>query len=458
MTLNSEQLYGRTPAGTAPFTWRSLMNHKLGKTSGRAQRAPPPYLEIPDASPPLAPCLGSFRRLPLDLLRCPGRAGAPGCGHQAKVDFSTVSKPPTVQVINPPVRNIVRVVGQPSFIEAFERTSIFPKLTVISRMESRHWRQGEEGPAAGLPVRARAVKRITRRKRRPSGSIKSELSWLKRSWTWPMPTSRRRRRLKEAKAILDKYEAEVVRWGSEVKRLDHEVKRGIVDPQILLESQNQLRASNAARDAAKATIEKAEAELLSDQATLSKAVVDVKVAEAAWLVAQSEEKRLKAWVGYLTLPAPFDGVVVARNANTFDSSCPPRATPPPIERSPHLLPARAAPIYVVDRTDVVRIFVDIPEQDANYVQIGTKATVVAKAYRDHPIPGSVTRTSWALNVKSRTLRAEIDLPNPNSQLLPGMYAYAKVIIERPACGRCRCLPSPTAARRHSAGSTRMAMR
>ena len=86
---------------------------------------------------------------------------------------------------------------------------------------------------------------------------------------------------------------------------------------------------------------------------------------------------------------------------------------------------------MVDRTDIVRIFVDIPEQDANYVQVGTKASVVAKAYRDQAIPGSVTRTSWALNTKSRTLRAEIDLPNPNSQLLPGMYAYAKVIVERP---------------------------
>ena len=39
--------------------------------------------------------------------------------------------------------------------------------------------------------------------------------------------------------------------------------------------------------------------------------------------------------------------------------------------------------------------------------------------------------SWALNMKSRTLRAEIDLRNPDSQLLPGMYAYVKVIIERP---------------------------
>ena len=40
-------------------------------------------------------------------------------------------------------------------------------------------------------------------------------------------------------------------------------------------------------------------------------------------------------------------------------------------------------------------------------------------------------------MKSRTLRAEIDLPNPDSQLLPGMYAYVKVIIERPGV---RALP------------------
>jgi multidrug efflux pump subunit AcrA (membrane-fusion protein) len=183
---------------------------------------------------------------------------------------------------------------------------------------------------------------------------------------------------------------------------------------------------------------KAEAELLSRQAALAKAEVDVKVAQADLSVAESEERRLQAWVGYLKLPAPFDGIIVARNANTFDFVLPSSGDPTAMTRAPHLSPSgEAAPIYVVDRTDIVRIFVDIPEQDANYVHIGTKANVLARAYRDEPIPGSVTRTSWALNVKSRTLRAEIDLPNPGSQLLPGMYAYAKVIIERP---KVRALP------------------
>ena len=85
---------------------------------------------------------------------------------------------------------------------------------------------------------------------------------------------------------------------------------------------------------------------------------------------------------------------------------------------------------MVDRLDIVRVFVDIPEREANFVHIGTKASVLAQAFRDEELPATVTRTSWALNIKSRTLRAEIDLTNLESQLLPGMYAYGKVTIER----------------------------
>ena len=54
---------------------------------------------------------------------------APGCHGEHKTEVKSVSKPPTVQVIRPQVRNIVRRVGQPSFIESYERTSIYPKLT-----------------------------------------------------------------------------------------------------------------------------------------------------------------------------------------------------------------------------------------------------------------------------------------------------------------------------------------
>src|SRR5262249_13578206 len=157
----------------------------------------------------------------------------------------------------------------------------------------------------------------------------------------------------------------------------------------LLESTNQWRSAVAARDAAKATIAKAEAEVLSRRAALAKAKVDVAVADADLSVAVSEAKRIEAWVGYITLAAPFDGVVVERAANTGDFVMPASGDPSAMPRTPHLSPGgSAAPIYVVDRLDVVRIFVDIPERDANFVQIGTRASVLVQAYRDAPIPGT----------------------------------------------------------------------
>jgi len=47
------------------------------------------------------------------------------------------------------------------------------------------------------------------------------------------------------------------------------------------------------------------------------------------------------------------------------------------------------------------------------------------------VSGTVTRTSWALDTNARTLRVQIDLPNPEGRLRPGMFAVAKFATERP---------------------------
>jgi RND family efflux transporter MFP subunit len=362
-----------------------------------------------------------------------------GCGHKAEVKVESVSAPPTVQVINPPIRNIVRIVGQPSFIESYERTSIYPKLTgYIEKWNVDIGDKVKKNQTLATLFVPELVEDYGTKKATVELDVQRVDLALKMVEVADADVKAAEARLVEAKAILGKYQAEVDRWDSEVKRLTKEVERGVVDPQVLLESTNQWKSSISSKDAAQAAIAKAEADLLSRKAALAQAKVSVAVARADLEVARSEAKRLEAWVGYITLPAPYDGVIVTRNANTGDFVLPSAGDPTAMQRSPHLAPGgTAAPIYVVDRTDVVRIFIDIPEQDANYVQIGSKASVLARAYRDEPIPGTVTRTSWALNVKSRTLRAEIDLPNPNSQLLPGMYAYAKVIIDRP---NVRALP------------------
>ncbi len=358
---------------------------------------------------------------------------APGCGHEDKSHYETASKPPTVKIVHPEVRTIIRTIGQPSFIEAYERTSIYPKLTgYIEKWIVDIGDKVKKGQMLAKLFVPELVEDFGTKKATVFLDEQRVEMAKKVVEVADADVKASRARLEEAQSILAKYQAEADRWETEVNRLGREVSRGVVAPQILLESTNQFKSSTAARNAAKASIRTAEADVQSYEAKYGKTRIDVGVATADLSVATSEAKRLEAWVGYITLSAPFDGVIVARNANTSDFVQPGMGDPTADPRSPYRSPSgSSAPIYVVDRTDIVRIFVDIPEQDANYVHIGTTATVLAKGYRDEPIKGTVTRTAWALNIKSRTLRAEIDLPNPNSQLLPGMYAYAKVVIERP---------------------------
>jgi multidrug efflux pump subunit AcrA (membrane-fusion protein) len=358
---------------------------------------------------------------------------APGCHREPDVEFPTGTVTPAVRLIQPRVRKIVRVVGQPSFIESYERTSIYPKPTAYIL----NWVVDIGDKVKKVDVLAKLfapelVEELGTKKAavvldQERIALAKEIVEVARA-----DVEAAEARLKEAEEILQKYEAEVDRWDTEVKRLQRQVARVVVNSLVLFESTNQLESSIAARDRAKATIKKAKAELISAKAMLVKDEVDVRVAEAAVKVAQSEEKYAQAWVDYLTLKAPFSGVIFARNANTYDFVLPTTGDPTAFYLSPDISPGTtAAPIYVVDRLDIVRIFVDIPEMDANFVGVGTKATVLAQAFRDKELPATVTRVSWALNQKSRTLRAEIDLRNPESQLLPGMYAYVKVIIERP---------------------------
>jgi HlyD family secretion protein len=356
-----------------------------------------------------------------------------GCAKEKKKPAPSVSEPPALQLIYPQLKSIARVVGQPSFVVSYERTSIYPKVTafiqkwnvdigdkvqkgdVLADLFVPELREEWETKKATVTLDKEKVALALKMVKVAEAEVK-EAEW----------------RLAEAQRILDDYKAAVDRWEIQDVRLAREVKRTVVDPQILTETQHQHRAAVAKWEAQKATIAKADANLLAKRAALEAAIVDVAVARARVAVAESEAKKLEAWVGYLKLYAPYDGIVVERNVNTWDFVLPQSGDPTAAFRAPHLSPSgQAAPIYVIDRTDIVRIYVDVPERDADFIHVGSEAQVKVWAYRDEWIPATVTRISWALNPKSRTMRAEIDLPNPDSKILPGMYAYGKVVVDRP---------------------------
>ena len=206
---------------------------------------------------------------------------APGCGGKLKTTHTSVSEPPTVQVIQPPIRSIVRVIGQPSFIESYERTSIYPKVTAFIEK----WIVDIGDPVKKGDVLATLfVPELVEDLGTKNATVELDGERIELAQrvveVAKANVDAARASLEEAQAIVAKYQAEVDRWDSEVKRLKNQTDRGIVDPQILLESINEWKSAIASRDAAKATVLKAKAELLSAEATLAKAKVDVGVAGA----------------------------------------------------------------------------------------------------------------------------------------------------------------------------------
>src|SRR5262249_46090397 len=81
------------------------------------------------------------------------------------------------------------------------------------------------------------------------------------------------------------------------------------------------------------------------------------------------------------------------------------------------------------KVDPVRVLLDVPETDAGLVKKGDTAQVRFPALEGKTVTGTVARSSWSLDPQSRTLRAEIDIPNADGSLRPGTYGVVSISVE-----------------------------
>jgi RND family efflux transporter MFP subunit len=132
-------------------------------------------------------------------------------------------------------------------------------------------------------------------------------------------------------------------------------------------------------------------------------------AEADLEAAKAETARLQALLEYDKVVAPFDGVVTKRLVNPGDLVQAGTST-------------RTTPLFTCEELDVVRVLADAPEASVAGIRPGLPAGVELYGPDGVTIHGTVTRIGTALNPATRTMRVEIDLPNPDEKLVPGMYA------------------------------------
>lgn len=81
----------------------------------------------------------------------------------------------------------------------------------------------------------------------------------------------------------------------------------------------------------------------------------------------------------------------------------------------------AAALFEIASTDPMQAYVDVPQVFAPSVRVGSEARIAVRNFRGRVFTGKVTRTAGALDPASRTLRTEVDLPNPKGELFAGMY-------------------------------------
>jgi RND family efflux transporter MFP subunit len=320
-----------------------------------------------------------------------------------------------VEVIKPERHTVRRSVGQPGQLEAYETTPIYAKIAGYVRNVNVHYGYAIKKGQVLAELYVPELEAETRQKFAAWEHAKAKKAQAEAAVKVAQAAvTSAEAKLTEAQAGVKRVEAELTRWQQEYRRIEQLFKERAQTGTLLDETRSQLRASEAARDEVHARVKSAEAALVESRASLDQARSDVLAATSNSEVALEDGRRVEAILGYTKIEAPYDGIIIRRNVDTGHLTRPGSDGPP---------------LFIAARSDVVTIVVDVPEPYAADVKKGDRAIVKLQAMKGRTVEGKVTRTSWALDSKTRTIRTEIDIPNPGGTLRPGFYAYATVIVE-----------------------------
>jgi RND family efflux transporter MFP subunit len=152
---------------------------------------------------------------------------------------------------------------------------------------------------------------------------------------------------------------------------------------------------------------------LLDKKVVSKQEYDQN--EKAYEAAKANLQQLEKIQGFQQILAPFAGKIAARNidvgtlvtAGTGNSG---------------------TPLFSLVQSDVLRVYVFAPQENAPSIHEGLAAKIVLQEYPGQEFDGKVTRTAGALDPQSRTMQVEVQVPNQQGKLYAGMYGQVKFLL------------------------------
>lgn len=342
-------------------------------------------------------------------------------GCQTQKVASTTAPSAAFTLLQPEKRTLQKVVEQPGRIEGFEQTPLFAKLPGYVKKWSADIgdvvKEGQLLAELSIPETEEELKQ----KEAAVGLAVAQVEQARKSFAAAKANIERAEAgMRQAEASKTRATANLIRWRTELGRQRNLVGGAIAASEFDVTT-DAFRTAEAAVAEADATIDLSKASRTAIVAEADKAEAQILVAQAQQQLAEADRRRVAVLVGYSRITAPFAGVVTKRQVDTGHFvQAPSGSTATSVQ-----------PLFHVVRTDPVRIFVDVPEVDASFVDKGMMAVIRVQSLQEQELIASVVRVSWALDTLTRTLRAEIDLPNADGRLRPGMYVTARITMTRP---------------------------
>jgi RND family efflux transporter MFP subunit len=135
-------------------------------------------------------------------------------------------------------------------------------------------------------------------------------------------------------------------------------------------------------------------------------------------VSLAESHRVETLTNYQEIISPFNGVVTMRYADTGS-----------LIQAGTASNTQSMPVVRVAQSDLLRLRMPVPEADVPYIHEGGEVQIKVNA-TGRTFTGKIVRFSRALDTDTRTMLTEVDVPNPDLVLSPGMYAETMIQLQQ----------------------------